>query len=155
MKPRSSLSHFVVVQLDNRSYPILIAPRILEQLGAVFEECALPHHVTIVSNQTVAPIYAEAVCQRLNMHGYRATLFTIPDGEEYKSLEWAQRAYDHLLATGADRASLLVGIGGGVVCDLTGFVAATYMRGIQFALVPTTLLAQVDASVGGKVAVNH
>jgi len=149
------MTHLVSVQLDKRSYSILIAPGTLERLEAVFEEYHLPHHVTIISNQTVAPMYGDGVCQRLNARGYHATLFSIPDGEEHKSLTWAQRAYDHLLATGADRSSLLVGIGGGVVCDLTGFVAATYMRGVRFVLVPTTLLAQVDASVGGKVAVNH
>lgn len=149
------MTRLVSVQLDKRSYSILIAPGTLERLETVFEEHRLPHHVTIISNQTVAPMYSDAACQRLNARGYRATIFSIPDGEEHKSIEWAQRAYDHLLATGADRSSLIVGIGGGVVCDLTGFVAATYMRGVRFALIPTTLLAQVDASVGGKVAVNH
>jgi 3-dehydroquinate synthase len=149
------MSRLVSVSLDARSYSILIASGLLERSDQIFDEQRLSQHVIFISNQTVAPLYGETVCERLRQRGYRVHLFALPDGEEHKSLASAQRVYDLLLNAGADRSSLIVGIGGGVVCDLTGFVAATYMRGIRFVLMPTTLLAQVDASVGGKVAVNH
>jgi 3-dehydroquinate synthase len=145
----------VPVELNERSYLILIEPGSLKQLPTLLRAQSLGRSTALITNQTVEPLYGSIAYQSLSDNGRKVTLFALPDGEEHKSFAWAQRVYDHLLDAGMDRSSLIVAIGGGVVGDLSGFVAATYMRGIPFVLVPTTLLAQVDASVGGKVAVNH
>lgn len=145
----------VRVNLAERSYSIIIGQDLLKNAGAIFKERGIAGKILIVTNPTVAGWYLEPLLQSLTAAGYDAQAMEIPDGEEYKSLEQAGRIYDRLVEEKFDRKSLLVALGGGVIGDLTGFVAATYMRGIKFIQIPTTLLAQVDSSVGGKVAVNH
>jgi 3-dehydroquinate synthase len=143
------------VDLASRSYPIYIGTDLLEQ-KALFE----PHlksstTVFIVSNTTVAPLYAKTLMNTLSQLGKTVRLLELPDGESYKDWQHLQLIFDELLAHGADRQSMIVALGGGVVGDMAGFGAASFMRGIRFIQVPTTLLAQVDSSVGGKTGINH
>jgi 3-dehydroquinate synthase len=143
------------VDLASRSYPIYIGTNLLEQ-AALFE----PHlksstTVFIVSNTTVAPLYAKTLMNTLSQLGKTVRLLELPDGESYKDWQHLQLIFDELLAHGADRQSMIVALGGGVVGDMAGFGAASFMRGIRFIQVPTTLLAQVDSSVGGKTGINH
>ena len=143
------------VDLDSRSYPIYIGTNLLEQ-PALFE----PHlksstTVFIVSNTTVAPLYAKTLTNTLSQLGKTVRLLELPDGESFKDWQHLQLIFDELLAHGADRQSMIVALGGGVVGDMAGFSAASFMRGIRFIQVPTTLLAQVDSSVGGKTGINH
>lgn len=143
------------VELGEGSYSILIGSDLLAQSGVLFAANGVKGRIMVVTNPTVAQWYLEPLMDSLRSSGYQAEAFLIPDGEEYKSLEQANRIYDQLVKGKYDRKSVLVALGGGVIGDLTGFVAATYMRGIRFIQVPTTLLAQVDSSIGGKTAVNH
>lgn len=145
----------VRVNLAERSYSILIGQELLKNAGVIFKERGITGKVLIVTNPTVAGRYLEPLLQSLTTAGYETQAVKIPDGEEYKSLEQAGRIYDLLVEGRYDRKSNIVALGGGVIGDLAGFAAATYMRGISFIQIPTTLLAQVDSSVGGKVAVNH
>jgi len=143
------------VDLASRSYPIYIGTNLLEQ-KALFE----PHlksstTVFIVSNTTVAPLYAKTLTNTLTQLGKTVRLLELPDGESFKDWQHLQLIFDELLAHGADRQSMIVALGGGVVGDMAGFGAASFMRGIRFIQVPTTLLAQVDSSVGGKTGINH
>ena len=143
------------VDLASRSYPIYIGTDLLEQ-KALFE----PHlksstTVFIVSNTTVAPLYAKTLTNTLTQLGKTVRLLELPDGESSKDWQHLQLIFDELLAHGADRQSMIVALGGGVVGDMAGFGAASFMRGIRFIQVPTTLLAQVDSSVGGKTGINH
>jgi 3-dehydroquinate synthase len=143
------------VDLASRSYPIYIGTHLLEQ-AALFE----PHlksttTVFIVSNTTVAPLYAKTLMNTLSQLGKTVRLLELPDGESYKDWQHLQLIFDELLAHGADRQSMIIALGGGVVGDMAGFGAASFMRGIRFIQVPTTLLAQVDSSVGGKTGINH
>jgi 3-dehydroquinate synthase len=143
------------VDLASRSYPIYIGTDLLEQ-KALFE----PHlksstTVFIVSNTTVAPLYAKTLMNTLSQLGKTVRLLELPDGESFKDWQHLQLIFDELLAHGADRQSMIVALGGGVVGDMAGFGAASFMRGIRFIQVPTTLLAQVDSSVGGKTGINH
>jgi 3-dehydroquinate synthase len=143
------------VDLASRSYPIYIGTDLLEQ-KALFE----PHlksstTVFIVSNTTVAPLYAKTLTNTLSQLGKTVRLLELPDGESYKDWQHLQLIFDELLAHGADRQSMIIALGGGVVGDMAGFGAASFMRGIRFIQVPTTLLAQVDSSVGGKTGINH
>ncbi len=109
----------------------------------------------IVTNTTLAPLYAAALQQALAPHYRRVSVLSLPDGEAHKTWETLNLIFDHLLGAGCDRKTVLFALGGGVVGDMTGFAAACYMRGVPFVQVPTTLLAQVDSSVGGKTAINH
>ena len=144
----------VRVELGERSYDILIGPDILGGLGERVKDLH-PSRVAIISNPTVHGLYGAAVADSLMRAGFEAPVVLIPDGEEYKDPLWAYYLHGELLRRRLDRASVLVALGGGVIGDITGFVASTYMRGISFVQVPTTLLAQVDSSVGGKTGVNH
>jgi 3-dehydroquinate synthase len=108
-----------------------------------------------VSNTTVAPLYAKTLMNTLSQLGKTVRLLELPDGESYKDWQHLQLIFDELLAHGADRQSMIIALGGGVVGDMAGFGAASFMRGIRFIQVPTTLLAQVDSSVGGKTGINH
>lgn len=144
----------VTVELKDRSYRIIIGNRKLQHIGLRIKGIR-PSRVAIISNKTVFHLYGEAVRESLNGCGITPEVFLIPDGEEYKDLLWASYLYGELLNARFDRDSLLIALGGGVVGDLTGFVASTYMRGIRYVQAPTTLLAQVDSSVGGKTGVNH
>jgi 3-dehydroquinate synthase len=144
----------VVVELKERSYKILIGSKILQKFGLRLVEFR-PSSIAIVSNKTIFPNYRDIILKSISEYGLTPEVFLIPDGEEYKDLLWASYLYGELLKTRFDRDSLLIAFGGGVVGDITGFVASTYMRGIKYVQVPTTLLAQVDSSVGGKTGVNH
>ena len=145
----------VTVDLGPLSYPIEIGAGILEGIGELVVRRLGKRKALVVTNSTLQGLYGRAVVDSLNGAGMRAEMVAVPDSEEAKSLPEASRLYDAAVSHGLDRKSVIVALGGGVVGDLAGFVAATYMRGIPFVQVPTTLLAQVDASVGGKVAVNH
>jgi 3-dehydroquinate synthase len=145
----------VVVGLGNRSYPIWIGQDILPVLGQVLKEHDFPKQVAVISNPTVGQLYAPTVVESLTKSGLKVSVINIPDGEEYKTIETLTEIYDVLIERRFDRYTGLVALGGGVIGDITGFAAATYLRGIPFVQVPTTLLSQVDSSVGGKTGVNH
>jgi 3-dehydroquinate synthase len=142
------------VELGERSYPIHIGRGLLD------DDTLLRPHVNgrraaIVTNETVAPLYADRLAAALERAGARTLRIVMPDGEAHKNWQTLDRIFSELLEAQADRGTILVALGGGVVGDLTGFAAATYQRGIPHLQVPTTLLAQVDSSVGGKTAINH
>jgi 3-dehydroquinate synthase len=143
------------LNLAERSYEIIIGNGLIKEAGRLIREHGILGRMMVVTNPTVARWYLEPLVNALTAAGYQVDSMEIPDGENYKSLEQANRIYDRLVALEYDRKAVLIALGGGVIGDLTGFAAATYMRGIKFIQVPTTLLAQVDSSVGGKVAVNH
>jgi len=140
------------VDLGERSYPIHIGPGLLGNPDLVRERVA-GHQVMVVSNETVAPLYLEKALAAFE--GFESGSVILPDGEQYKTLDTVNMIYDALLQRRFDRRCTLVALGGGVVGDITGFAAATYQRGVDFIQIPTTLLAQVDSSVGGKTGVNH
>ena len=144
----------VRIDLAERSYPIVIGTGLL---GRADTYQHLPKAATalVVSNTTVAPLYAVQLTEALQVHYARVLLVTLPDGEANKDWPTLQLIFDALLENGCDRKTVLFALGGGVVGDMTGFAAASYMRGVPFVQVPTTLLAQVDSSVGGKTAINH
>jgi 3-dehydroquinate synthase len=137
-----------------RSYPIHIGEGILSQ-PELFLERLPQKRVAIVSNTTVAPLYMETLRSALQSHGVVSVPIVLPDGEEYKNWQTLNLIYDALLAHRCERGTSIIALGGGVVGDLTGFAAATYLRGVPFFQIPTTLLAQVDSSVGGKTGINH
>lgn len=144
----------VSIALDERGYDILIGTGLLDQASSW---AGLPRAATalIVSNETVAPLYLTRLKTRLEAQYGRVDVVLLPDGEQYKDWASLNTIFDHLLAGAADRKTVLFALGGGVIGDMTGFAAAIYMRGVPFVQVPTTLLAQVDSSVGGKTAINH
>ena len=143
----------LTVDLGERSYPILIGRHLLDQPGLAHH---IPgHRVAIVTNTIVAPLYLERLTAMLEAAGKQCLAVVLPDGEEEKNVDNLMRIFDALLENKCDRKTTLIALGGGVIGDMTGFAAATYMRGVPFVQVPTTLLAQVDSSVGGKTAINH
>jgi 3-dehydroquinate synthase len=145
----------LTVDLGERSYQIMTGFADLDQLGANLQPLNLADRLCLVTNTTVGKLYGSRVRSVLADSGFTVSYYEVPDGEEYKTLQSAAAIYDQMVDDGMERGSALVALGGGVVGDLAGFVAATYMRGVPLIQVPTTLLAQVDSSVGGKVAVNH
>ena len=132
------------------AYPVVIRPGALRDALPSFVRERRFSRAAVITNGTLAPLYGEALVDRLPA----AFLVTVPDGEAYKTLSTATALYGELLAGGCDRASLVIALGGGVIGDLAGFVAATFMRGVAFVQAPTSLLAMVDASLGGKVGVD-
>ena len=142
------------VDLGNRSYPIYIGTDLVDQ-PELFKACEKATSIYIVTNTTVAPLYADRLTKTLGSFGKSARTITLPDGESFKDWKNLQLIFDDLLKFGADRQTMLVALGGGVIGDMTGFAAASFMRGIRFIQVPTTLLSQVDSSVGGKTGINH
>jgi len=146
--------HVVRVELEERSYEILIGAK-LEKLGEEMLKLRFGQKTAVVTNPTVNRLYGQRVLKTLTAADFRAMPVEIPDGEQYKTLDWANAVFTALLINTFDRRSPLVALGGGVIGDLTGFAAACYMRGVPFVQVPTTLLAMVDSSVGGKTGVNH
>jgi 3-dehydroquinate synthase len=142
------------IDLGARSYPILIGSGLLAQ-ASTFAGLPRASQALIVSNTTVAPLYARSLQASLQGLYTRVHLVVLPDGEAHKDWTTLNQVFDALLAQGCDRKTVLYALGGGVVGDMTGFAAACYMRGVPFVQVPTTLLAQVDSSVGGKTAINH
>lgn len=140
------------VELGERSYSIHIGTGLLQRSDLVTP--LIPgQQVMVVTNETVAPLYLRCVMETLR--AFQCETVVLPDGEQHKTLESVQRIYDVLLRNRFGRSSTLVALGGGVVGDIAGFAAATYQRGVHFVQIPTTLLAQVDSSVGGKTGVNH
>ena len=144
----------VTVPLGNRSYCIKIGAGLLRRLGTECRRLGLGSRCAVVTDGNVAPFYARAAHAALAEAGFEPVLITVPAGETAKNLKTVQLCYDQLVAQRFERKSFILALGGGVVGDLAGFVAATYLRGIPFVQAPTTLLAQVDSSVGGKVGVN-
>jgi 3-dehydroquinate synthase len=144
----------VKVPLDNRSYDIKIGTGLLARVGRECARLGLSRSCAIISDRNVAPRYGEAARNALTKAGFDARVVTLPAGETAKSLKVLESCYNQLAAQRLERKSFIVALGGGVVGDLAGFVAATYLRGLPFVQVPTTLLAQVDSSVGGKVGLN-
>jgi 3-dehydroquinate synthase len=145
----------LTVGLGERSYPIWVGDGILERLGEALRAVDFPRKIAVVTNPTIYGLHGERVLHALARDEFAATLITIPDGEEHKDLRTLEQIYDALIDGGFDRYCGLVALGGGVIGDMTGFAAATFLRGVPFVQVPTTLLAQVDSSVGGKTAINH
>jgi 3-dehydroquinate synthase len=143
------------VELGERSYDICIGSDILDDIGDTLKSFGLSPKICLVSNPTVFPLYGERVSDSVKKAGFDLLTVIIPDGEGYKNLLWVQHIYNELLKYKLDRSSALIALGGGVIGDITGFAASTYMRGISYIQVPTTMLAQVDSSVGGKTGVNH
>ncbi len=145
----------VDVATPSHRYPILIGPGLLRE-DESWNALPRARHAVVVSNTTVHPLHGMALEDRLAQSGFGAiSRVLLPDGEVHKDWATLQSIYDHLLERECDRKTVLFALGGGVVGDITGFAAATYMRGVPFVQVPTTLLAQVDSSVGGKTAINH
>ncbi len=142
------------VELGERSYPIAIGPGLLSDPAALARHVG-GNKVAIVTNTTVAPLYLDNVAAPLRAAGREVVEIVLPDGEEHKHWGSLMQVFDALLANKCDRKTTLVALGGGVIGDLTGFAAASYMRGVPFVQIPTTLLAQVDSSVGGKTGINH
>lgn len=145
----------ISVELGERSYSIAIGSNCLDGIGGELTAFGLSPKIAVVSNPTVYALYGERVADSLRKAGFELLTVTIPDGEQFKTLSTLNHIYDELLKFRLDRKSALVALGGGVVGDITGFAASTYMRGIAYVQVPTTLLAQVDSSVGGKTGVDH
>jgi 3-dehydroquinate synthase len=143
----------ICVDLDDRSYPIFIDSSCLLKHADALQAICHGKKVAVVSNETIAPLYLASISQALG-HQPDATVL-LPDGEQFKTLEYLDHIFSDLLEAKLNRSSVLIALGGGVVGDMTGFAAACYQRGIDFIQVPTTLLSQVDSSVGGKTAVNH
>lgn len=140
------------VDLGERSYPIFIGRQMLGDSGLI-RSCINGTQVMLVTNETIAPLYLDRAAQAFAEFEPRHVI--LPDGEQYKNLDILNRIFDELLVQHFDRHCTLVALGGGVIGDMTGFAAACYQRGVDFIQIPTTLLAQVDSSVGGKTGVNH
>ena len=141
------------VGLGERSYPIWIGEGLIAEAGKRFDGVLSSQRVMIVSNPTVAAHYLESLRQALT--GFDVSEVLLPDGEAYKTLDVWQQIFDALLSGKHGRDTAIIALGGGVIGDMAGFAAACYQRGVNFVQVPTTLLAQVDSSVGGKTGVNH
>lgn len=144
----------VDVRLGERSYKVLIGQGILESLGETLREANPGTSCAVITDSNVGPLYAGGVLKDLTDAGFKPTLVTIPAGEKSKALGQVEKACDAMIGAGLDRKAFVVALGGGVVGDLAGFVAAIYYRGIPYVQVPTTIIAQVDSAVGGKTGVN-
>lgn len=144
----------ITVSLGERSYPISIGAELFND-SAYFSSLSEGQKVVVISNVTVAPLYAEKILSQFQSQGCQTALLSLPDGEQYKSLETFNTVMSFLLEGNYGRDVVLVALGGGVIGDLVGFAASCYQRGVDFIQIPTTLLSQVDSSVGGKTAVNH
>ncbi len=144
----------ITVSLAERSYPIVIGRGLLQSVALVRDHLPLPR-VALVTNDTLWPLYGDAFANALHAANIQVLPIVLPDGEAYKSWPALNQIFDALLEHACDRKTTLIALGGGVIGDITGFAAATYQRGVPFIQIPTTLLAQVDSSVGGKTAINH
>ncbi|HEY5649516.1 MAG TPA: 3-dehydroquinate synthase [Nitrospiria bacterium] len=143
------------VNLGDRTYPIDIKPEGLSLIGERMTGLGVRGKIGMVTNPKIERLYGKPVLKSLSRNGFKVSKIVIPDGERHKTLRTVSRIYDRLLKDGFDRSSTLLALGGGVIGDICGFAAATFMRGIEFIQVPTTLVAQVDASIGGKTGVDH
>ena len=145
----------ISVALGSRSYPVYIGSGLLAQAGGYLKECGFAGRLVVITDTAVNRLYGSTLGQALEADGFEVSTLEVAPGEEQKSLENAGRLYQKLTAVRAERTTPILALGGGVIGDLAGFVAATYQRGVPLVQLPTTLLAQVDSSVGGKVAVDH
>ena len=145
----------IAVRLGPNSYEIRIGSGMLMQTAHQLEEIGASGKVVVITNPIVKKLYGDTLHENLTRGGFRVILLQVPDGEEQKSLEVAGSLYHELTNTYAERTTPILALGGGIIGDLAGFVAATYLRGVPLIQIPTTLVAQVDSSIGGKVAVNH
>ena len=145
----------VKVNLGDKSYEVLVGSGMLAQTGRLLKKAGFSGKLVVITNPVVKGLYGETVNQSLAREGFTVNALLVPDGEEQKSLENTGRLYQGLTDCYAERLTPVLALGGGVIGDLAGFVAATYMRGVPLIHIPTTLLAQVDSSIGGKVAVDH
>jgi 3-dehydroquinate synthase len=148
-------SHRVPVSLGDRSYDILIQSGILRQIGQVLQDMGCSGRVAIITNPIVEKLYGRVVRRALSQAGFSPFIIIVPDGERAKTLPWLAKILDALVAQRVERQDMVLALGGGVTGDVAGFAASVYLRGIPFVQVPTTLVAQVDSSVGGKTGVNH
>lgn len=157
-KKKNAMMQTITVDLVNspeqRSYPIHIGNNLLSQADLILPYLS-QKRVAIISNTTVAPLYLDTLCETLKRHGVESVPIILPDGESYKNWETMNQIFDALLTHRCERNTTIIALGGGVVGDLTGFAAASFLRGVPFIQIPTTLLAQVDSSVGGKTGINH
>jgi len=144
----------ITVDLDSRSYDIIIDAHLLDAAGTAVRKLHPAQSAAIVTNTTVGPLYTGRLEAALHRAGFKTAIIELPDGEQFKTLAHVEYLYSRMIEAGLDRQSMLIALGGGVIGDMTGFAAATFMRGIAFMQIPTTLLAQVDSSVGGKTGVN-
>jgi 3-dehydroquinate synthase len=145
----------VKVALGNNSYEIYVGSGLLAQVGHWLKENGFSGKLVVITDSTVNGLYGETLSKGLTEDGFSAVTLLVPEGEDQKSLETAGRLYHELTSAYAERTTPILALGGGVIGDLTGFVAATYLRGVPLVQIPTTLLSQVDSSIGGKVAVDH
>lgn len=145
----------VAVALADRGYEILIQDGLIDRVGDHLRPLATSEAVVVVTNPVVRRLYGARVLRSLRAAGFKAVLLTVPDGERTKSLKWVSAILDELVRRRCERRTVLMALGGGVIGDLAGFAASVYARGMPFVQVPTTLVAQVDSSIGGKTGVNH
>jgi 3-dehydroquinate synthase len=145
----------IIVNTGRQKYPIIIEPHGLSQIGYFLRKNCLSRSAAIITDETVGELYSSRLMKSLDDAGIRTHLITIPDGEASKALEYTNSLYTALIETNLCRDDCIIALGGGVVGDLAGFTSATYLRGIAFIQITTSLLAQVDSSVGGKVGINH
>ena len=153
----SSVQHTLTVELGSRSYPIYIGNGLLQQTELLRQHIT-GKQVMVVTNSTIAPLYLQGILnglQSLGISGLQVDSIVLQDGEQYKYLNTVGLIFDHLLQQRHNRTTTLIALGGGVIGDMTGYAAAAYQRGVNFIQIPTTLLSQVDSSVGGKTGVNH
>ncbi|HBA25939.1 MAG TPA: 3-dehydroquinate synthase, partial [Nitrospinae bacterium] len=145
----------VNVGLGERSYSIYIDKGLLLECGNRLKNIKTGRKIVVITNPLINKLYGDALKKSLTGAGFNVNFVEIPDGEEYKTIKTATGIYDRLIDIKMERESPLIAFGGGVIGDIAGFVAATYLRGVPYIQIPTTLLAQVDSSIGGKTAVNH
>lgn len=145
----------ITVNLGTRSYPIIIKNGLLCEIAGRLAGLGFKGKAAVITNPLIAGLYGKRFTRSLESAGLKPVLITVPDGEEYKTLKEVSSVYDSLIDNKFERSSPLIALGGGVIGDMAGFAAATYLRGVPYIQVPTTLLSQVDSSVGGKTAVNH
>ena len=145
----------IPVDLGPRSYTIVVDPGILADTGPRLRELRVGSRAVVVTDAAVLRLHGAPVMKSLEGAGFAVTIVEVPEGETAKTLRVAEHCWEHLLKVGIDRSSTVLALGGGAVGDLAGFVAASYMRGVNFVQLPTTVLAQVDASIGGKTAIDH
>jgi 3-dehydroquinate synthase len=144
----------VTVPLTNRSYDVVIGPGMLEQAGSLLREAGLNRPIAVITDERVEELYGQKLIASLAATGFSSSLHVVSGGEPAKSFAMAEEVSESLAQAGVDRSSLIVALGGGVIGDLAGFVASIFARGIPYVQVPTTIMAQVDSSVGGKTAIN-
>src|SRR5262249_14580416 len=145
----------ITVNLGHRSYSIVVEPGALASVGTRLRELRVGSRAIVMTDAAILRVHGAALVAGLEAAGWSVTVLEVPEGEAAKTLAVAEHCWDRLLAAGADRTSTIVALGGGAVGDLAGFVAGAYMRGANFVQLPTTVLAQVDASIGGKTAIDH